>query len=117
MLMLTLDAVRWDREAAFSGLLAELGPHVSFSRAVSPATRTNQSFTAMLRGRPLRQVRGRHISDAEPGLKLPATIATQLTRHGFRALAVATHAVLRPSAELAAGFEYVQPIKDRKSVV
>lgn len=56
VLMLSIDALRWDHAYMFAKLRNELGPRVTFRHAVSPAPHTAYSFAASLRGRPLRQV-------------------------------------------------------------
>jgi arylsulfatase A-like enzyme len=106
VLMLTIDAVRADQVDAFPLLRAELGAPIQFTRAVSPATRTSQSFKAMLRGRPLRQARRVRKSERR---RLSKTLGAVLREQGYRAVTVATHQVLSESSKVATGFDYLRP--------
>jgi hypothetical protein len=85
VLFLTFDAMRWDRADTMPELWRELGPHVSFSRAVSPAPRTEHSFGALLRGVPARIVPDGKAAEHRP------TLGEVLRRRGYRAVQVPTH--------------------------
>jgi hypothetical protein len=104
LLLLSLDGLRWDHAHALAALWAELGPHVSFRHAWSPAPRTTYALSALFRGRPLRQVplarRGGQdvVGDGD-------TLATVLARAGYRTLHASTHQYLAGQNGVAHGFE------------
>jgi hypothetical protein len=85
VLFLSFDAMRWDRAETMPELWRELGPHVAFSRAVSPAPRTEHAFGALLRGAPARLVPDRKSAANRP------TLGEVLRRRGYRAVQVPTH--------------------------
>jgi hypothetical protein len=112
VLLLSLDALRWDLVSELPKLREALGPHVELSRAVSPAPRTIHALASMLRGRALRQVRLQARADAEGGvveLDPWPTLGEVLSRHGVRAVFVPTHRYLRPEAGVTRGFEILMP--------
>jgi hypothetical protein len=99
VLFLSFDAMRWDHADAVAEVWRELGPHVRFTRALSPAPRTENAFAALLRGVPSRLAARR-----EEALRLP-TLAEVLVRHGYRAVQVPTHFYFGPGRFMNAGFE------------
>lgn len=110
ILLLSIDAMRWDHAHAMRGLFKEMGPHVTFSRAVSPAPRTAHSFGSVLRGRPLRQVPfargGRHSGVAEHATK---TLGSVFNANGYRAFNAPTHHYLSKSERISRGFLQLIP--------
>jgi membrane-anchored protein YejM (alkaline phosphatase superfamily) len=99
VLFLSFDAMRWDHAGAVSELWRELGPHVRFTRALSPAPRTENSCAALLRGVPARLAARRESALGRP------TLAEILARHGYRAVQVPTHFYFGPGRFQNAGFE------------
>jgi membrane-anchored protein YejM (alkaline phosphatase superfamily) len=99
VLFLSFDAMRWDFADAVSEVWRELGPHVRFTRALSPASRTENAYAALLRGVPTRLANGR-----EAALRRP-TLAEILVGHGYRAVQVPTHFYFGPGRFQNAGFE------------
>ncbi|HEX6276821.1 MAG TPA: sulfatase-like hydrolase/transferase, partial [Polyangiaceae bacterium] len=99
VLFVSLDAMRWDHADSVPSLWRELGPHVTFTRAVSPAPRTEHACAALLRGVPSRQVPNRESARALP------TIAEILAKHGYRTVQVPTHRYFGPGRWPNAGFE------------
>jgi hypothetical protein len=104
VLIVSFDAMRWDRVSSIPEVWNELRPAVSFSRAVAPAPRTTDSFPALFRGIPSRLL--------PSGAKLRAltksaqpTLAEVLVARGYRAVQVPTHRYFDPSQGLNTGFE------------
>jgi Sulfatase len=106
ILMLSFDAMRHDQAHAVPQVWKSLGPHVKFTRAVTPAPRTMSSFSAMLRGVPLRQVAfdGRAPSESV-ARGAPPTLAKLLVKLGYRAVQVPTHRYFGADKKMNAGFE------------
>jgi hypothetical protein len=101
VLFVSFDAMRWDHENAIPEVWRELGARVSFSRAVSPAPRTEHSFGALLRGVPVRQLPNRRAAESFP------TIAQVLATHGYRTVQIPTHRYFAARFWHHAGFELV----------
>jgi hypothetical protein len=101
VLFVSFDAMRWDHENVIPEVWRELGTRVSFSRAVSPAPRTEHAFGALLRGVPVRQLPNRKAAESFP------TIAQVLATHGYRTVQVPTHRYFAARFWHHAGFELV----------
>lgn len=108
VVLLSIDALRWDLAGDLPRTRRALGPHAELSRAVTPAPKTVPALTAVMRGRPCRAlrydlvagIRGAILtSDAEP------TLGHVLARAGYRALTVPTHDYLRAPYGVPLGFE------------
>lgn len=114
VLLLTFDAMRWDYADTIPEVWREVGPHVRFSRAVSPSARTEFAFAALLRGVPARRARSKKACLAQP------TIAQILVRHGYRAAQVPTHFFFGAREWMNTGFELVftpEYSRERKRIV
>lgn len=108
IVLLSIDALRWDAVHELDQTRRVLGPHTVFTRAVSPAPRTIDSLPATLRGRPMRMIeQSRHEELAiDAPLRDPhPTIGGVLAARGYRTLWVPTHRYLDPASNVAPGFE------------
>jgi hypothetical protein len=105
ILLLSIDALRWDRVSALPALWAELGPHVDFRRAVSPAPRTQHALAAVLRGHPARQLALESGPSRRIARHAAPTLGSLLATHGYRAVHAPTHVYLEAESGLARGFE------------
>jgi hypothetical protein len=110
VLLVSIDALRWDALDALPDTVRTLGPHARFERAVAPATRTIDSLPATLRGRPMRMVEFSELDELAidaPTHDPHPTLGTALSKLGYRAITVPTHRYLDPVSRAAAGFESV----------
>ncbi len=105
LLLLSVDALRWDQAQALPELLREMGPKVRFSRAVSPAPHTAYSFGALWRGRPVRQVPFDRKLKQRVARSATETLGTVLGKNGYRAVYAPTHRYLESRGRVAQGFE------------
>jgi len=112
ILMLSLDAVRWDHGFALKALLDALGPHVRFTRAVSPAPNTKHALAAVIRGVPAREVPF-SIDVLEQGVRrdAPITLASMLAPRGYRTVHIPTQRYFDPRVGITTGFEMVRADK------
>lgn len=110
VLFLVVDALRWDHAGLLERTWKALGPHVRFTRAVTPAPGTKYAVAAMMRGAPARQVPfGQGVLHGGVSRGGPPTIGEVLTQQGYRSVEVATHWFFDPVAGIAPGFEVVRP--------
>ncbi len=103
VLFVSFDAMRWDHADSIPEVWSELGPHATFSRAVSPAPRTEHAFAALLRGVPSRFARKASTTSAHP------SVADVLRKAGYRAVQVPTHHYFGKNYWANDGFELVVP--------
>ncbi len=114
VLLISIEALRWDHRDALPQLHRALGPQVRFTRAVSPAPNTKHSIPAVLRGVPAREIPfGEEILHQGARPDAPATLAIPLVDEGYRAVTVPSHFYLNPRANLAAGFETIKADETR----
>lgn len=109
VLILSMDALRWDHAFAAGELFDALGPHVRFLRAITPAPNTKHALPAVMRGVPAREVP--FSADVlEQGVRAgaPPTLATMLSQHGYRAVQIPTQRFFDPRVGLTTGFEIVR---------
>lgn len=110
ILILSIDSLRWDLADALTALPRAMGPLARFRRAVSPAAKTTSTLAAVMRGRPLRQVRFDKLPDVR-GETLwrdrSPTIGHALVRRGYRVVTIPTDSYLDPRYGIAPGFEAV----------
>jgi hypothetical protein len=99
VLFVSFDAMRWDHADSVPQTWRALGAHVVFTRAVSPAPRTEHSFAALLRGVPARYAPTRESVLGRP------TIAEVLAKRGYRTVQVPTHRYFGPRYWMNDGFE------------
>jgi hypothetical protein len=104
VLVVSVDALRWDDAPTLARLRAEMGPQLVFSHAISPAPHTAFSFAAMWRGRPLRQVPfgapAHHVAR-----QASETLAQVLVGRGYRAVFAPGHRYLERKTGVSRGFE------------
>jgi hypothetical protein len=110
LLLLSIDSLRWDVADSLTDLPRAIGPHARLTRAVSPSAKTTRTLAAVLRGRPVRQVR----LDTWPGVRGEAlwrdrspTLGHALAPRGYRVVTIPTDSYLDPRYGVAAGFESV----------
>jgi len=117
VIIISIDALRWDQVKHLKLLEREMGEHLRFSKAVSPAPNTKHALAAMLRGVPVRLVpfssKVLHQGVA-PGSS--ETLATRLKGEGYRAVHIGTHRFFQKEVGINAGFELIKP-KDFSKVV
>ncbi len=112
VLVISIDALRWDLLDAVPRIREALGPHARMERAVSPGSRTIDALSAVLRGR---AVRGLHLAPGPvSSQRLPIedphpTLASLLTGAGYRAIMVPTHRYLDAPLGIFQGFEVLEP--------
>lgn len=112
ILMVSLDALRWDHGFALKDLFDALGPHVRFMRAVSPAPNTKHALAAVIRGVPAREVPF-SIDVLEQGVRhdAPPTLAALLAPAGYRTVHIPTQRYFDPRVGITTGFEMVRADK------
>lgn len=110
VLMLSIDALRWDALQELQALTLAMGPHATFLRAVSPAAATKESLSATLRGVSMRYLNLEHA----PGSRGPIlwrdpnpTLGHALQRAGYQAVTVPTNHMLDPRNGVQAGFQSI----------
>ncbi len=109
VLILSLDALRWDHGFALKELLSALGPHVRFARAVSPAPNTKHALPAVMRGVPAREIPfSADVPEQGVGPGAPSTLAKMLRAEGYRAVQIPTQRFFDPRVGLTTDFEIVR---------
>jgi hypothetical protein len=110
VLLLSIDSLRWDVADGLTALPRAIGPHARFTRAVSPSAKTTNTLAAVMRGRPMRQLRLEPIEGVR-GQTLwrdrSPTLGHVLAARGHRVVMVPTDSYLDPRYGVAPGFEAV----------
>ena len=111
VLVLSIDALRWDLLEDIPQVRAALGPHVNFTRAITPSSRTIDTLSAVLRGRAVRGVKmtGKTATRRMPTEDPHPTLGTLLKTAGYRAITVPTHRYLAGGNNVFADFEILEP--------
>jgi len=110
VIIISIDALRWDQVKHLKLLEQEMGEHLRFSKAVSPAPKTRHALAAMLRGVPVRLVPfSSKVLHMGVSPRASQTLATRLKRDGYRAVHVATHRFFQKEVGINAGFEVIKP--------
>lgn len=110
VLVLSIDSLRFDLAAELGAVGEALGPHAVLTRAVSPGAKTTSTLAAMVRGRPLREVRREPIAGVRGEVlwrDRSPTLGHALAARGYRAVTVPTDSYLDPRYGVGAGFEAV----------